>query len=71
MQERSDDDLAEARSNIVGEIQRLHDEVRVNRNRQERRRLERQLDFKYQELRTIDAEFNRRGLEPRNASSSN
>ena len=70
MQERSNEDLAKARSRIVEEIQRLNNQVgdaKLSRYKKERRELERQRGGKYQELAAIDAEFNRRGLEPRNA----
>ena len=69
MQERSDDELANARGNIVEEIQHLNDAVsraRTDRNRREQRQLELRRDLKRQGLQAIDMEFSRRGVKPRN-----
>jgi len=70
MENRSDEDLLTARTQIVEDIQRLNDQVsyaKLSSSAQDRRVLERQRDIKYRELAAIDAEFSRRGLEPRNA----
>ena len=63
----SPEELAEARTRDVEEIEELGEQIitaKLCRFESERRALERQRDSRYQALRIIDAEFKRRGLEP-------
>ena len=67
MQDRSDDDLAKARGRIVLEITELNDQIGGAPRNDTRRARELQRDLRYDELKNIDREFERRGLTPRNS----